>query len=166
MRSDDIFMNSNYFNKNICLLVIQRGFGTQQIFHTASDYKMYLKLMKHYKQIYHVEIFSFCFFESSIYIVIGARDSKLAAQCLGEINRSFCVFISAADQYGDSLSIQRAKMVVIEDERALYDFVSFVESFPVKRKLVLREQDYEWSSFRLRMMGNKDGLIENLDLCP
>ena len=158
--------SSSYFEKNICLLVIQRAFGSQKIFQTPLDYKFYLKLMRRYKDIYCIKVFAFCLLPASIYIVAGGRDAKAVAEFLSEINRSFCEFISVRDQRRASLCIQRSRMLIVDDDQSLIDLVSFVESFPVKRGVVTREQDYEWSSFSLRVFGVDNGMIEKLDLCP
>jgi hypothetical protein len=159
-------MGLNYFNNNICLLVIQRAFGAQNIFLTPLDYKFYLKLMRRYKEIFRIKVFAFCLLPAAIYIVVGGEDSKAVAEFFSEINRSFCDFITVRDQARASLCIQRSRMLVVDDDQALFDLITFVESFPVKRAVVSREQDYEWSSFRLRAFGIDNGMIEKLDLCP
>lgn len=154
------------FDQNICLLIIQRAFGSRKIFEMPLDYKFYLKLIKCYKNIYHVKVFAFCLMDSSIYLVMGGVDSKAVTDLLGEVNHSFCNFISVRDQRRASLCIQRSRMLVADDDRALIDLIAFVESFPVKRGFVNREQEYEWSSFSLRVYGVDTGMIEKLDLCP
>ena len=159
-------MTESYYDKNICLLIIQRSFGAQTIFQNPLDYKFYLKLMKRYKETYCIKIFAFCLLESSLYIVAGAADVKAVADFLGQVNQSFCAFVSVRDHCRSALCIQRSKVLVIDDDRSLYDLVSFVEAFPLKRGMVDKEQDYEWCSFRLRVFGIETGLVEDFKLLP
>lgn len=153
------------FEKHISLLVIQRSFGEQRIFEMPVEYQYYVKLLKYYKNIYRVKLFAYCLLESSIYLVLGAADSKIVTDFLSEVNQSFCNFISVRGDHHASLHIQRSRMLVAEDDRSLIDMTTFVESFPVKRGLVEHEEDYEWGSFRLRFLGEADDLIEDIGLC-
>ena len=97
---------------------------------------------------------------------MGGVDSKVVADMLSEVNRAFCHFISVHDRLRASLCIQRSRMLVVDDDKSLFDLVAFVESFPVKRGIVGQEKEYEWCSFRLRAFGIDTGMIEHLDLCP
>ena len=158
-------MQNDFFDKNICLLALQRSLGGHDIFKTSLDYRFYINLMKQYKRIFRVRIFAYCLLESAIYLIVSAKDMKNITDFLSEVNRSFCEFITVRDQERASLCILRSRMIVAEDDQSLIDLVGFVEAFPVKLGLVTKEKDYEYSSFRLRALGIDSGVIEHLNLC-
>mgnify|MGYP002349060665 CR=1 FL=1 len=158
-------MSSSYFDRNICLLTVQRGVGAVPIFADPLEYKIFLKLLRRYKGIYCVRIFAFCLLPSAVYLVAGADDTHVVSQFLEKVNQDFCDFIRVRDGSQRCLQIGRSRIVVIEDDRALADIVAFVDSFPVRRGLVRREEDYEWSSFCFRAFGINNGMLEKLDVC-
>jgi len=152
-----------YFLENTCLLVIQRVFGAHRIFVTQQEYGFYLELIKRYKEMYQVRIFAFCLFPASIYLVIGAGDLKAAGDFLKAINQTYCGSVALRDYARSCLQIQRSRVLVIEDEASLFDLVAVVETFPVKRGIVQRDEDYRWSSFFLRLQNDHDLLLEVWD---
>lgn len=156
-------VGTEYFYHNTCLLIIQRAFGAPKIFLTQGEYDFYLRLMKQYKSMYQVRIFSFCLFPASIYLVIGAADLKTACDFLEVLNQAYCAAVACRESDRSALQIQRSRILVIEDEPSLFDLVSFVETFPVKRGDVPREEDYFWSSFSFRLKGGADALLETWD---
>jgi len=156
-------MSAHFFNNHTCLLIVQRSFGLGNIFHTSLDYQYYLKLLLKYKQRYGIKIFSFCLLPSAVYLIAGARDAGLIGKAVDETNNSFYEFAHATrDEKTAEIKICRSRVLVIGDEKELFDMIAFVESFPMKRGMVKREGDYEWTSFRNRAFGIEAPLIDHV----
>lgn len=155
-------VDAAYFRKNICLLAVQRVFGAREIFSTPLEYNFFLKLIRRCKGSYPVKVFSFCLLPSVIYLVVGGEDCYVIAKFLDEMNARFCGFIREHDKERSGLQINRSRLVILEDDMALMDIAAFVDALPVRRGMVKREEQYEWSSFRLRAFGIDNGIVETL----
>ncbi len=155
-------VDSAYFRKNICLLAVQRVFGAREIFSAPLEYDFFLKLICRCKGSYPVKIFSFCLLPSVIYLVVGGEDCYVIVKFLDKMNALFCDFIRERDKERGGLQINRSRLVILEDGLALMDIAAFVDALPVRRGMVQREEQYEWSSFRLRAFGIENGIIEAL----
>lgn len=153
------------FSYRVCLLVIQRAFGANDIFCSALDYNFFLKLIRQYKKIHQVDLFAFCLLPNAVYLVVNGNDTHVIAQFLDDVNRCFCDFVRVRDEARIDLHIHRSRIVIIEDDRSLIDMVTFVDALPLRMGFVSREIEYEWSSFHLRVLGIENGMIARLHLC-
>jgi len=159
-----VLISASYFDRHVCLLAVLRAFGASEIFSAPLDYKFFLQRLRYCKSFYGVSVFSFCLMPSSIYLSLGGPDCRAISLFLTEVNESFCDFVRVRDQGRKELQILRSRLLVLEDERALFDISAFVDALPVSRGMVERAEEYEWSSFRLKAFGIENGVVEKMDM--
>ena len=58
----------------------------------------------------------------------------------------------------------RYKSYVIQKDEYLINCISYIEYNPVRAKIALRPEDYDWSSYRARILGEKNSLLDELSL--
>ena len=58
----------------------------------------------------------------------------------------------------------RYKSFVIQKDQYLINCISYVEYNPVRANIVSRPEDYKWSSYSTRLLGQSNGLLDPLAL--
>jgi len=127
--------------------VLNRGNGRRQIFRAPGDYQAFAELMVAGKQRAEVEIFAFCLMPIHWHLVLRPRRDGDLAGYLSWLSNTHVKRYRA--QYRGSsghLYQGRYKSFVVEEDAYLLTLLRYVEANPLRAKLVVRAQDWPWSS--------------------
>ncbi|MFC1590778.1 transposase, partial [Candidatus Omnitrophota bacterium] len=139
-----------------CYHVTSRGNEGNITFKKEDDYERYLKLLIRYKHRFDFKLYCWCLMNNHVHMVIeSARLSKV----MHGINLSHAKYFR--DNYGGMGHFwqDRFKSYVIQKDRYLINCITYIEYNPVRAKIVQRPEDYKWSSYRSRVLGEKCALL-------
>jgi len=153
-RGARILINNAYYH------IINRGNQKQNIFFDASDYDAYLKIIKHYKKIFYFKVFGYCLMPNHIHLIIQPKKSQELASIMQRLTQVYTLWFNEKYKKVGHLWQGRFKNMVINKDEYFIDCISYVEANPVKAGLVATPREYPWSSYRSRLFGNKNSILD------
>jgi len=98
--------------------------------------------------------------DNHVHFVAVPQDKEGLANTFGQAHRHYTRMINFRQGWRGYLWQGRFSSYVL-DENYLYAAVRYVETNPVKARLVSKAEDYPWSSARARVYGYKDDLLSD-----
>lgn len=142
--------------------IVQRGHNRQPVFVERRDFEYYLANLQEWKQVYGLEVFSYCLMTNHIHLIVRASDNLSAIpQLMKRLAGRQTRFVNAMEGRSGSLWEGRYKISPIDTDPYLLACCRYVELNPVKAGMVRQPAEYEWSSYRARTgLGRCDWLDE------
>ena len=146
---------------NVCYHIITRGNEKMTIFKDKDDFKKYLKFVTKYKGRYASRIYGWCLMNNHIHMIV---ESSNLSKFMHGINLSYAKYFRYKYKGTGHFWQDRYKSFVIQKDGYLINCISYIEYNPVRAGLVLRPEDYSWSSYCARILGKKENLLDDLML--
>jgi len=146
---------------NVCYHIVTRGNEKRVVFRDESDFKEYIKLILKYKDRYKSRLYGWCFMNNHVHMVI---ESENLIKFMHGINLSYAKYFRYKYKGAGHLWQDRYKSFVIQKDGYLINCISYIEYNPVRAKIALRPEDYQWSSYRARIFGEKKKLLDAITL--
>ena len=141
--------------------VIDRGNNRQNVFHKDADFQAFLKALGDLKERKPFELYGYCLLNNHFHLLLR----PLAAP-ISRIMQS--LLVSHTQRYhkqhrsGGHVWQGRFKSPVIQNDEHLLTVLRYIEANPLRANLVVRADDYAWSSYRVRGLGEADPLVDSL----
>lgn len=146
---------------NVCYHVIARGNQKQTVFRDEDDYGTYLKFILKYKGRYKFKIYGWCLMNNHIHMVV---ESNSLSKAMHGVNLSYAQYFKYKYKATGHFWQDRFKSFVIQKDGYLINCISYIEYNPIRAKIALRPEDYEWSSYRQRVLGEGGNLLDPIVL--
>ena len=146
---------------NVCYHVITRGNQKHTVFKEESDRAVYLKFVSKYKSTYSVKLYGWCLMNNHIHMIM---ESDHLSKAMHGINLSYAQYFKYKYKLIGHFWQDRFNSYVIQKDEYLINCISYIEYNPVRARIVLRPEDYRWSSYRVRILGEKNKLLDDLVL--
>lgn len=151
------------FIQNACNHIIARGIRKQPIFNNSDDYRHYLQLIHKNKIKTKCQIYGYCLMPNHIHLLLGSvKDLKAMSTFMHCVNQSYAMRFNYIYNEVGHLWQNRYKNFVIQEDGYLVNVISYVEFNPVRAGLVKRPEDWPWSSYRGRVLGKQDIIIDSI----
>lgn len=125
--------------------ITQRGNRRQRVFFSDDDYRLYLALLEEWSIKEGLSIRSFCLMPNHIHI-IGVPETEISLhRAVKEVHRRYSCHINLREDWRGFLWQGRFSSFPM-DETHFYHALHYVETNPVRAKLVSRPEDWPWSS--------------------
>lgn len=145
-----------------CYHIITRGIRKIRSFIDDSDYQSYLKLLAKYKKKFQFKLYGWCLMPNHPHLIIS---SNSLSKTMHAINFSYAQYFNYRYNKVGYLWQNRFKSYVVNKDKYLLNLVAYIEYNPVRAKIVDNPEDYKWSSYRARVLGDdKLGLLDPLEL--
>lgn len=153
------------FIENACYHILARGNQKQKVFLEVRDFHIYLRLMHKYKLKYGCRIYAYCLMPNHIHMVMESPFGfKAMSAFMHGINHTYAmIFNSKYGRTGHLWQDRYKNMVVLKDEY-LINLINYVEFNPVRSGLVSYPADFTWSSYKGRVMGENNLIIDDIRL--
>jgi putative transposase len=138
--------------------ITQRGNRRQQTFFRHSDYLDYIHVMSEECRRCAVDVWAWCLMPNHSHMVVVPSTEDGLRCAIGEAHRRYTSLVNLREGWRGHLWQGRFSSYVM-DERYTLAAARYVELNPVRAGLVLRPQDYPWSSARAHLLGRDDGLV-------
>lgn len=137
--------------------VTQRGNRRQRVFFSDKDKFVYLKLFRQQSRRYGLECWSYCLMDNHVHFIVVPRN-KDSFRAVAETNRRYTQIVNSRQGWKGYLWQGRFSSFVM-DEHYCYKAVRYVENNPVRAGMVLKAEEYRFSSARRHVYKNKDDLV-------
>ena len=132
--------------------IVQRGHNRQVVFAEEEDFKYYLDTLRYWKTVFGVKIYGYCLMTNHIHLVVEPPDevamlSRLMKRLAGRQTR----YMNRLEGRRGTLWESRYKSSPIQTDDYLLACCRYVELNPVRAHMVASPQDYQWSSYRVKV---------------
>ncbi|MCK5451237.1 MAG: transposase [Candidatus Omnitrophica bacterium] len=142
--------------------VTQRGNYKQVTFKKRDDYIRYLSWLEKYKNEYKTEIVAYCLMPNHVHFIVIPRESNSLAMTFNVSHMRYAQYFNKKHERKGHLWQSRFYSCSL-DEPHLYSAIRYVENNPVRANMVGNAKDWEWSSAKFHVSGNKEKGV--LSLC-
>ena len=139
--------------------VTQRGNRRQPTFFCNDDYQAYIDLMAEWCGKYHVEIWAYCLMPNHVHMIVVPETEDGLARAIGEAHRRYTRRINFREKWRGHLWQERFASFPM-DESYLLAAARYIEMNPVAAGIVVRPEEYHWSSVRAHLAGEDDKLVK------
>jgi putative transposase len=127
--------------------VLNRGNGRMGIFREPVDYEAFLKLLVDGKEKADVEVFGFCLMPNHWHLVLRPKtDTDLAAYLSWVTNTHVKRYRVHYRRTSGHLYQGRYKSFPVEEDAYFLTLLRYVEANPRRAKLVVKAEQWRWSS--------------------
>lgn len=151
------------FIENSCNHIITRGNQKRAVFNNNGDFEKYTILLHKYKLKYDCFIYGYCFMPNHIHLVL---ESPLGLKAMSSfmhcVNQSYAMSFNIKYEKVGHLWQNRYKNFVVSKDDYLYNLIAYIEYNPVRARIVSSPGDYAWSSYRARVLGCKNIILDEL----
>ena len=137
--------------------VTQRGNGGARTFFDDNDYRLYRDLLAEHCREAAVEVWAWCLMPNHVHLILVPAGDDGLRRALARTHRRYAGIIQARRKRTGHFWQGRFGSVVM-DEGHLAAAVRYLSLNPVRARLVVRAQEWRWSSVRAHLCGRDDGL--------
>ena len=141
------------FVPGISLHVRQRGNNRCAVFGDDEDYEWYLLMLQSATERYRVAVHGFCLMATHTHLQVTPSTEEGASEALKELGR-YVLYFNRKYQRVGTLWTGRFRAKPINDERYWLTCLRYIEQNPVRAKVVMRPEQYRWSSYRAHAYGD------------
>ncbi len=131
---------------NVIYHVINRGNGRQEVFHKDSDYSAFVELMKEAKERYSVDLYAYCLMPNHFHIAVQPEKGEDLSRWMQWLMTSHVRRYHRHYESSGHVWQGRYKSFMIQKDSHLLMVLRYIESNPVRAKLVGSATEWQWSS--------------------
>ena len=124
--------------------ITQRGNNKDEAFFDDEDRRVYLDVLKRYKDKHKMKILAYCLMGNHVHVLAVPEKETTLARGIGGTNLLYTQYINRKYNRSGRLWQNRFFSSVVEEEPYLWAVIRYIEQNPVRAKLVKRAEDYEW----------------------
>lgn len=144
--------------------VIVRGNNRNNIFHRHKDYIVFLDTMKHALEKYQCNLHAYVLMTNHAHFLLTPQIDGAISNVMQALGRSYVQYFNKKYLRTGTLWEGRYKASLVDSERYALTCYRYIELNPVRAKMVVSPEDYEWSSYRCNVLGTKNELVTPHDL--
>ncbi len=157
--------SARLFIDNACNHIVARGNQQQTVFRDDDDFRFYLNSVHKYKVKYDCRIYAYCLMDDHVHFLLESPSGAQGmSRFMHDLSQSYAMkFNSKYNRVGHLWQNRYKNYVVLKDEY-LFNVIEYIEFNPVRAKKVLKPEDYPWSSYRGRVLGEKNIILDTLSI--
>ena len=144
------------------LHLIQRGNNRQACFFDDDDAHYYLRWLGHYAAATGCALHAYVLMGNHVHLLLTPKAGDGAAQLMKAVGQRYVQHVNRMYGRTGSLWEGRYRSCIVGEDAYLLGCQRYIELNPVRARMVLRPEDYHWSSHR----ANADGEPAALPLSP
>lgn len=143
----------------IPLHVTQRGVRRTNVFRDDDDRRLYLRILRQASRLYDLIFYAYCLMTNHVHFVVVPNCADSLWKTFHRLNSLYAAAFNA--RYGLVGHVwERRPLSTVTDESHLWNAVRYVECNPVRAGMVVRAEQYEWSSARFHCGLVSDDLLD------
>ncbi len=148
---------------NVCFHIIARGNQNQTVFKKDSDYQFFLKILRKYKWHYGYKLYGYCLMPNHIHLLLEIDPAENISELMKSVNQSYAIYFNSKYNTSGHLWQGRFKSMLITKDDYLLNCIQYIEFNPLRAKIVRNAEKYQWSSYKSRVLGLKDRILNKLE---
>ncbi|MBL7130491.1 MAG: transposase [Candidatus Omnitrophica bacterium] len=149
---------------NVCYHVITRGNQSKKVFLDNKDFNVYLRLLRKYKLKYKFKIYAYCLMKNHVHIIIDPKDHNDLSKIMQGLNQSYAIYFNHRYHKNGHLWQERYKSMIIAKDAYFANCLNYIEANPMRAGIAKTLQWYNWSSYKYRISGRRNRLLDFIDV--
>ena len=138
--------------------IFSRSNARTKIFNNEDDFRYFIKLIKEYSFKFNFKVYHWVVMPNHYHLLLELEDPCKISKFMAGLSRAYTHYHHKVYLTSGFLWQGRFKLQPVQKERYLIACGRYIERNPVVAGIVLRAQDYYYSSARFYCLGDKDGI--------
>lgn len=151
---------SRTYIPNAVFHVIARGNHRIKVFKTHADLEHYSKLLWKYKTKFNVKIYAYCLMSNHVHLLVHPPEKIALSKMMHGINMSYAMRFNAKYEKVGHLWQDRYKSFAVQADQYLINLITYIEMNPLRAEICSRAEEYPWSSYRSRILGENNKILD------
>ncbi len=147
------------YSESGCYHIMLRGNERKKIFLDDGDRHHFIDILLKKKNETQLLIYAYCLMDNHIHLVVRDAQNEISNIMKG-IATSFAMYFNAKYDRVGHVFQNRFKSEPVEDDRYLMSVIRYVHNNPVKAMVVIKPDQYNWSSYRSYINPEETTLVE------
>lgn len=138
---------------------MHRGVRRTEIFSDETDYQVFLEILKVALDKYQCKIHAYCMMTNHIHLLLETSEDEIGRfmKCLSE---RYAMYFNHKYQYRGHLFESRYKSCLVKEDSYFLQTSRCIHLNPVKARIVVKPEDYRWSSYQTMIALKDDRITE------
>jgi len=127
--------------------VMNRGRRAEKIFIDATDYQVFVDLLKETAETWNIKVAAYCLVSNHYHILVRTPEGNLS-RSMRHLNGVYTQRFNRRHKVDGPLFRGRYKSIIVGGDSYLLQIVRYIHKNPVKAGLVEKPEQYAWSSHK------------------
>lgn len=127
--------------------VMNRGTNHQLIFRDWKDYEKNLEILAYVKEKYPYKLHAYCLMPNHYHLLLETEDTHIA-EIMKLYGQTYTLYFNHKYDQDGALFRGRYHSMIVQSDSYFLQASRYIHENPVKANMVLKAEDYPWSSFR------------------
>ena len=141
------------------LHVIQRGYCRAACFLCERDRAAYRHWLGAYARRFGCAVHAYVLMGNHVHVLVTPSRPQGVSRLMHSLGERYTRYFGEAHERSGPFLEERFKTLPLRSRRHLLDCMRYIESNPVRARLVAAPGDYRWSSFGANALGHDDALV-------
>lgn len=152
--------------EDVLYYITARGNHEQEIFKEEEDYRLFLELLKKYKEHYHFKLYAYVLLPNHFHLLLELASQGEEgyqgglSEIMHDLNSSYTKYFNGKYEREGHLFSGRYRATLTEKEPYLLKLTAYIHLNPKRLNLVLSPEDYPYSSYILYL--NKEAPVSDV----
>ena len=138
--------------------VTSRGNERKKIYYAKADYEKFKSYLKEAQEKYGYLLHCYVFMPNHYHLLIETPRGNMS-KVMHYINGSYTSYINRKRGRSGHLFQGRYKAIIIDRDSYLLELSRYIHLNPVRAKIVLKPEDYDYSSYRSYVSRNREEIV-------
>ena len=139
--------------------IIQRGNNRAVCFHAEEDYQFYLHYLKEFAGKFDCAVHAYVLMTNHVHLLLTPARADSAGLLMKHLGQRYVQYINRAYRRSGTLWEGRFRSCLTQSEEYVLACYRYIELNPVRAGMVLKPEDYRWSSYHVNGLGKPNALI-------
>jgi putative transposase len=139
--------------------IVQRGNNKEAVFFEPDDRTAYLSLLKRYSQKWACPVMCYCLMTNHVHLLLRPAEENSLYKMMQGISLCYTQYVNRRYKRSGRLWESRFHSCIIDQERYLWAVARYIEQNPVRARMMERAEEYQYSSARAHLLGQKDDAL-------
>jgi putative transposase len=135
--------------------VAQCGMRSTAVFSDAADRREYLWLLQEQADRFGLSFLAWCLLPNQVHLLAVPRREDSLARVVGETHRLYTLMVNSREDVRGHLFQERFHSYPVQRDRRMAAAARYIETAPVRARLVKRAADWKWPSARYHLGRSK-----------
>jgi len=139
--------------------IIQRGNNRAVCFHAEEDYQFYLHYLNEFADKFGCAIHAYVLMTNHVHLLLTPAKADSAGLMMKHLGQRYVQYINRTYQRSGTLWEGRFRSCLTQTEDYVLACYRYIELNPVRAGMVMKPQDYRWSSYHANGLGKPSMII-------
>jgi len=140
--------------------IIQRGNNRSVCFHGEQDYQFYLHCLKEFADKFGCAVHAYVLMTNHVHLLLTPAREDSARLLMKHLGQRYVQYINRTYQRSGTLWEGRFRSCLTQSEEYVLACYRYIELNPVRAGMVMRPQDYRWTSYHANGLGKASAHLE------